>query len=345
MEIRQRASGILILAVALQWSRGWTALGRPISLEAAVEIKDLNGLVQSSAPSGSTVATDHLSITGTAAGSRGPINWRTDSMATALPGNLHAFSKSFVGNLGTGLSGSDYVFSYSGNPNPGYSPVYTELAAPGAVSRFTSTDILFTAPVGSGATTVTASLRFAVSGMLATAVTVGTPNLNPGSMAAVRMTASLFVPGSSSYGGSAEGFGRLVQSGTAAPSMQSGGFLAGAVFDGVTANSIQLDSMTFPVGVPVTISLSLETAARSSSYGFGETYALADFGHTLTLPPVGDVFAGLPTGYSVDSLQLGIVDNHYTLAVPEPGQGAVILGLGCVVFIGCRRCFHLRNAV
>lgn len=319
----------MVITCAFQCGVGVMLHARPIQLETFAQVKDLNGTVQSPISTGSGGVSDSVSITGSAAGSLGPIVWRTDSQASAEPGSSHAFSKSFVGNLTTGMSGSDYVFSYSGNPNPAYAPVYSEFGAPGASSRWTADDIYFSAPPGSGATTVTASLHLTISGILTTGVTTGIRNLNPGSVAGVYSSISLSAPGGATYGGSGDGFQRVIQSSTSAPFTQSGGFLSGAIFDGSARNSIDLPSMTFPVGVPVTLSITLETAARSSSYGFGETFALADFAHTLTLPQLGDVFAGLPAGFSVQSTELGIVDNHFSLAVPEPTEWSIAVGAGC----------------
>jgi len=292
----------------------------------------LNGISQSSTALSSLPATDHLGIVGSAVGSLGAIDWRTDTQASASMGGLHAFSKSFVGNLTTGNSGRDYVFSYSGNPQPSYYPTYSEVGAPGALAHLTANDIIFSAPAGSSATTVTASLQLELSGSLTTGVTLGVSDLGSGAFAAVMISANLGVdsalPGSG-FGGSSDGFMRLSQSGATAPYTDSAGLLTGAVFDGTTHNHLSLASMTFPVGVPVSLSLSLETATRAYSYGFAEAFGLADFSHTLSLPTGGIAFDGLPTGFSVNSTSLGILNNQYS-AVPEPSGWGWILGLGCL---------------
>ena len=99
---------------------------------------------------------------------------------------------------------------------------------------------------------------------------------------------------------------------------------------------------TISTGVPVPVSLELATNA----YGFyrynAETdnnpksidlSSVSDFSHTLTFATDGPVF-NLPPGYSVFSVEAGIVDNHFVVLEPS---GCVLVGLGFIALIGDRK--------
>jgi hypothetical protein len=80
------------------------------------------------------------------------------------------------------------------------------------------------------------------------------------------------------------------------------------VSDGLT------EPFEIPVGVPVTVSRSIELGATNVGGGIAMSFS-DDFNATFSWATDGPVF-DLPPGYTVNGA--GIVDNHYSLPVPEP---------------------------
>jgi len=77
-----------------------------------------------------------------------------------------------------------------------------------------------------------------------------------------------------------------------------------------------------PVGVPITVSRSLEIESINQGGGIATNFS-DNFNATFSWNTDGPVF-NLPPGYTVNGA--GIVDNHYSLPVPEPQTLGLILG-------------------
>lgn len=333
--MKQTSLSLLATALTSATAGGLTVLADgPMS--AGTEVHDLNGSSLDSSAPASGSASSSLNSNGSAAGSSSLVTWQTSTSATADPGLLHASSGAHVNNTGTGFSGRDYVFSYAGDSAT--FDLSSGINDPGAYAIGHWNGIVFSAPAGSGDTTVSATFHLRMSGLLTTsAVNFGGPNLGISASAAVDVSAFLStaysVPGTS-FGGGANGVMRISQGG-GAPSTESSGLLVGAVFDGATANDLVLGPFLFPVGQPVTLDLKLKTAARASSYGFYQVDAVSDFSHTLGLPTGSPVF-DLPSGFSVDSSELGILDDRFVV-VPEPRDFAFVAGICCAGLVLWRR--------
>lgn len=121
------------------------------------------------------------------------------------------------------------------------------------------------------------------------------------------------------------------RNGLISPPTQSGLL---ADYDGTSAD-LRTPVWTLPVNTPFTLTLILNTSA-SVGVIFADGYitsALSDFGSTLSFATDRPVFA-LPAGYTVNSVDAGVVDNAWMSPVPEPGS-ALLAALG-LAFIGAR---------
>jgi len=115
-----------------------------------------------------------------------------------------------------------------------------------------------------------------------------------------------------------------------APSFIGTGLLAG--FDGNMDVTSALFSV--PVNTPFSIELQLSVASNLSA-NFSEIFSLdanTNFFNTLTFAPIGPVF-NLPSGYTINSAEAGIIDNTYV--IPEPSS-LILVGVG-VGLISIRR--------
>ncbi len=98
---------------------------------------------------------------------------------------------------------------------------------------------------------------------------------------------------------------------------------AGTTIDGIFSSPTH----TFATNTPFSVELSMEVVANA----VGGSSAFADFFHTLTFSTDGPVFS-LPPGFTVNSVDGGIVDNHVA-PVPLPaaiwmfGSAAGLLSL------------------
>jgi len=79
---------------------------------------------------------------------------------------------------------------------------------------------------------------------------------------------------------------------------------------------------------PFAISLTAKSEVVANGWAAGYFTASVSYAHTLTFGRTGPVFE-VPEGYTVDAPGLGIVDNRYVGAVPEPAGAALFAaGLG-----------------
>jgi hypothetical protein len=109
-------------------------------------------------------------------------------------------------------------------------------------------------------------------------------------------------------------------------------------FAGLGANSsflvrITTAPVTAHVGDVLTVGLGVFVAASESVFFPGTYQTSADLSHTLTLPTDGQAAFNLPDGYTINTPDGRIVDNHF-VPVPEPGifglLGASLVSLGLV---------------
>ena len=128
--------------------------------------------------------------------------------------------------------------------------------------------------------------------------------------------------------------GGLVNGVPAFPELNTTGILqsvvgspAGLTIDGDFSSPVH----SLPVNVSFTLSLTMVVVANA----FQNSSSFADFFHTLTFSTDGPVFT-LPDGYTVNSIDAGIVNNQFTTPVPLPGSlGA--MGIAIVVLSAVRR--------
>lgn len=109
-----------------------------------------------------------------------------------------------------------------------------------------------------------------------------------------------------------------------------------ADFDGSTL--VTTPVFNVPVNTPFSVKLQLSATAQVSAK-FNEIFfmeAVTSFGNTLTFAPSGPAF-NLPAGYTINSVDAGIVNNTYV--VPEPSSMCLsALGVGVIfVFAFARR--------
>lgn len=133
-------------------------------------------------------------------------------------------------------------------------------------------------------------------------------------------------------------FTQIVSNGNA-PSFTGTGLLTG--FDGYMDVTSALFSV--PVNTPFSIELQLSVSSNLSA-NFSEIFSLdanTNFFNTLTFAPIGPVF-NLPSGYTINSAQAGIIDNTYV--VPEPTSLLLTsLAFSALVLTGIRARRHARQ--
>ncbi|HTR37308.1 MAG TPA: PEP-CTERM sorting domain-containing protein [Bryobacteraceae bacterium] len=111
-------------------------------------------------------------------------------------------------------------------------------------------------------------------------------------------------------------------------------------------STVGTDQFDVPIGVPLTLVMTLNTNAGVAGYvngnGSADATGGANFIDTVSFPFSGVVF-DLPDGYTVNSAEGMIVDNHFvgaenTSAVPEPGSLPILLaGFAAIALLHLRR--------
>ncbi|MBZ5609464.1 MAG: PEP-CTERM sorting domain-containing protein [Acidobacteriia bacterium] len=217
----------------------------------------------------------------------------------------------------------------------------------GSEAQFTLDDVIFSGPTDS----ITTALNLALAGsMSATASASG--NFQYGAEGAATVSFSGYLTDNDQF---YFGFG-----GSMANDQWNGNFVSGtSCFSrsgllgdiagcgspvesvGTTAGTDQFD---VPVGVPLTLQITLDTNAGVAGYvnGTGSANATggANFADTVSFPFSGFVF-DLPSGYTVNSAEGLIVNNQFlgvenTSAVPEPASLPLLIcalaGIGLLRF-------------
>lgn len=122
-------------------------------------------------------------------------------------------------------------------------------------------------------------------------------------------------------------------------------FVNNGPFGSWNGGSIEYSQSNLPVVLPLNFDLSpgrpysvrIGATATARAFGPGENYTAVDFGNTISFQP--DEVATLPAGYTLDSVDLGVVNNQFVgFAVPEPNT-ALLVGLGLLV-LGVRTRRH-----
>lgn len=112
--------------------------------------------------------------------------------------------------------------------------------------------------------------------------------------------------------------------------LERNGIMSDFVADG-TKQTLTTNWMTVAANQPTTLLIAMKVIS-----GYSTTAPSVDFGHTLSLTTLGDVFtidnAFSNLNISVNSVDAGIVDNRFSqnINVPIPGMGP-IFGLGLIV--------------
>lgn len=102
----------------------------------------------------------------------------------------------------------------------------------------------------------------------------------------------------------------------------------------------QSPSVFLPVNTrqPFQVTLTALSSVLANGWASGYFTSSVSYAHTLTFGRDGHVF-NLPEGYTVDAPGLGIIDNRYIGAVPEPASAVMLaagLGLWWLGVVGSR---------
>ena len=195
-----------------------------------------------------------------------------------------------------------------------------------AMSSFN--DFVVNGPIG--APPIDTSLNFHLSGQMS----LGTYHAIFGSWPSVSAGVNFSVQVDGASGSGDGGSYGLSYSNGIASAPNASGMLVG--FNG--SMDLKTRVFTLPVNVPIPIALYLDTVAQVQ-VDFADAFvtsANTDFGSTLTFATDRPVF-DLPAGYTVNSVEAGIVNNVFTPAVPEPGSaGLLALGLAGLSLLRAR---------
>ena len=253
-----------------------------------------------------------------------------DSRASAGVGTLRISGGATQGIQG-GNSGSFFPFHAVGN----------------ADARFVIDDLIVSPPAGGGPAFALVSLRFSVSGLVSDATASGQVfdtmlrNNSPDAIfGTAGSSADLFVQVARTGGGgllaAVDGSVSSQQSANyAGPLLPStfgtlnGFFGHEGDLHGGTGFIFETGPRLLPVDVPLRLSVQLRGKAESNvgmpeGGGLFEGIAQYRFDHTVTFAT--DFVATLPNGFTLNSLQAGIVDNVWTpTAVPLPASAWLLL--------------------
>lgn len=226
----------------------------------------------------------------TDAGGQGSVSF--DEFPPASDESRHLRAVASAGNGYLTASGhAEFIKTWVGGSS------FTEQLGGGGFASVTFDDVVFSGPNPTRDTTMTVHLSgLIIAGAL------------PQNSANGNVQVSFYYNGSNVGGG----YSSLnVYAGSS--SLTQTGPLAG--FTG--NNNITSQVFTVATNVPVKIGIGLQAAANvSANYSTtANTVANADFGSTLTLA-IGRPVFDLPPGYTVNSVQAGIVNNIYTPPCP-----------------------------
>lgn len=253
-------------------------------------------------------------------GSPTPVSFTATATAPGSPSGLlteEAFASAGPGYLG-GLSQTTLDL-----PN---GALTSEGGTSQESSDFTLDNIVITGPAGStSADIVDYSINVSVMGSLSAVADTGFH-----SQAGV----SLSVSTNSSLGGGGGALGSMTVN-------SAGTVTASGVFSSFPVGVTGQTTAVSPVhqarsGDTISIQLILATfAIAGESFGSpaGSAAATADFSHTVMFPTSGPVL-NLPAGWTANSLDGTIVDNHFVASIPEP---AALWLLGVAIAAGLMR--------
>ena len=233
--------------------------------------------------------------------------------AATSDGDANALATAKLGGLGvsaSALSTMDNVFGINGVAE----------ASSSALARFTVDDLIFSGP----GSFVNVYMLFLIDGSVSVDGTAGA-----GANGIINFTNH---SGSSVYGG----FQGCVASGCG----PFGTYLLD--FSNTNHAIVRTPTFTVPTGQPINWLMQLSVSAGAGNINTGQQgSALASFENTFSIPTTGVVF-GLPAGYTVNSAEAQILDNHWvggnSSNVPEPSSetlfGIALVGMACL--------WHLR---
>jgi hypothetical protein len=202
----------------------------------------------------------------------------------------------------------------------------------GASARVRATDVVITNMLDPGnLDPVSVALSFSLVGMFSLSQN---PLDDTRASAAVSIDYGLGVPGpgSTAIPDTIGAINRLSDAGVFAAS--NSGIFFGVIGDEMMISGVfQTPTFVVPVGTPLVLTLGLISSANTVTRDGGIISASSQFPDTLAFA-TGAVFV-LPTGYTANSVQAGIVDN--VAAIPEPEIYAMMLaGIGLVSFAARR---------
>lgn len=243
-------------------------------------------------------------------------------------------------------SGSVHGVGISGAGTLAYQGVATALSGSLGASALSQSDFPLIAYNEGLFVSMTAQSTFSLDGLMITATGPG-PFLPFLMSFNVNVTGSLEASGNAPAGASVElRYGYSTQFGAAGGLplgsegiTQDGIAYQTGIFDPSSAGSATTAEFLYQLGSPLSFGLDIrvQSYAGTPNYDTGGAVAEANFAHTAGFPTSGPV-ANLPEGYTLNSLDGSIVDNHF-VGVPEPSALTLAaIGMGLVA------CYRRRTA-